>query len=359
MKRLIGWGALLAFLLAGTALWFFGGRSAPAPVAPAAQVADRGAAGARPGAVARAQDPATMLRQRLAAPLDGEPVDRDGARRIHADMIARDPSQRWWLLPFDEVYAELRAAAEKGDARAQHVLGRRSADCLATMRDETPANLLKRLDEEMETENFGPYAQRRMANIRQQSSEALARFDACAGLDRAWEDESLLWLERAGRGDAAGAKLGYVSAWAKQLGGDRNALIAGIERVAAQRELAREWLEQGRAEGDDGALDLYIDAYSGANGLYPRDRVQELAYRYARDLVRGRRNAQFDSLWAKGPVRYDQDLTVQQWDAAEARGREIFKTYYEARPVWRNGKPPSLPPPPSPPPSSTPPSITG
>lgn len=340
MKRLIGWGLPL-LLLAGLALWFVHGRTASTDAAPAARVAASTETGASPAA--GVQDAAAVLRKRLSELPPQSPAQRAAMDRIRAETM-KNQDQRRWLAPFDQIYTEFRAKAEKGDAAAAYVLGRRSAACLDTLNEKAPAQLLAALDRDVQGWASGPQSQSRLASTRQRYESEFAEYEACASIDRASLDEALIWLERAGRGEAEGAKLAYVRTWAKQAGGDRNALIADIERIAAQRAQAREWLEQGRAAGDDEALDLYIEAYSGGNGLYPRDPVQEQAYHFVRDLVIGRRTSEFDARWANGPDRYRGNLTPQQWSEAEAQGRSIFKDYYEAKPVWRNGVPPALPP---------------
>ena len=211
------------------------------------------------------------------------------------------------------------------------------------MVESAPDKLLAQLEQEMESPGAAEYAQARMANVHDRIAEDLARYEACSRVGQAALDESLMWLERAGRGEAKGARLAYVAIWSEQAGRDRDGLIADIERAAAQRVLAREWLGQGLAAGEELALDLYIDAYANGGGLFPRDRVQELAYRYARDLVQGRRGSRFEALWADGPTRFG-DLTPQQWDAIEAQGRAIFKNHYEARPAWPDRAPSPLAP---------------
>lgn len=341
MKRTIAW-TLLMLLLAGAALWFVRGHAVSPVTAPAAQAVAPAEAGASPAPGVR--DAAGALRERLSTLPPESPAQRAAMEGIRAEMM-KNPDRRRWLAPFDQIYAEFRARAEKGDADAAHVLGRRSAACLDTLKEKPPEQLLAALDRDIQGVTAGPASQAILANTRQRYERDFAEYQACANIDRASLDEALAWLERAGRGEAKGAKLAYVRTWAKQAGGDRYAMIADIERIAAQRALAREWTEQGLRAGDGEALDLYIEAYSGNNGLYPRDPVQEQAYHFVRDLVMARRTSGFDARWAAGPDRYRGNLTPQQWSAAEAQGRSIFKDYYEAKPVWPNGPPAALPPP--------------
>ncbi|QWP76968.1 hypothetical protein J5226_00735 [Lysobacter sp. K5869] len=344
MKRAaIAATALACAGLAALAWWFAragaGDRGASAPVS--AQTATVGASPAP-----RAQDSAAELRRRLSALPASSPAMLAEFERQQAETMARDPSQRRWMLPIDRVYPELLAAARGGDLAAASVLGQRLSGCQRTLQDASPAKLLEKLDMVLAGEpdpQADPNSRERQANLRRQFAEDVERHDACERVGRAALDEGMTWLEQAGRGDANGARLAYVSAWTQQGGGDRDALIADIERIAARRALAREWLEQGRTAGEEQALDLYVDAYAGQNGLYARDPLQEQAYRYARDLVRGRRTGEFDALWSDGPRRYGTELTSAQWEAAEAQGRGIFKQYYEARPAWRHGPPPRLP----------------
>lgn len=332
--------ALTCLGLAAVAWWVARGASqraaVPAPVALAAP-----ATGASP--TPRAQDAATRLRQRLSALPEESQAMLAEFRRRHAEMMQRDPSSRRWMLPIDRIYPELLAAAQQGDLDAAAVLGQRLSGCLRTLQEQSPAKLLEKLDMALADAGNDANSPAHQANLQRQVAQDLEQHDACARIGRAGLEEGMSWLERAGRGDAKGARLAYVSAWAQQSGGDREALIADIERIAARRTLAREWLEQGRAAGEERALDLYIDAYAGQNGLYARDPLQEQAYRYVRDLVQGRRSGEFDALWADGPRRYGTELTSAQWNAAEAQGRSLFKAHYEARPVWPHRPPPKIP----------------
>lgn len=333
MKRWLGWGGLL-LALAALAVWFYLTRLTPARGAPAAgvEIANAAASGPENHSAPGAQNSADVLRRRLSELPQYSPKFRAAMQSTEAEMEKKSPTARWWLRPIDEIHAEIRAAAERGDLKAAYALGIRYGQCSRALEDSAPQKLLAELDQEMEFAGSTPAARGGMENVGNRISSELATYNACASLDRATLDESMLWLERAGRGEAKGARLAYVSAWTRQASRGRNELIADIERMAAQRTLAREWLEQGLAAGDSDALDQYIEAYSGQGGLLPRDRVQEMAYRYARDLVRSRRVSGFDALWTSGPTRYGDELTSQQWDAAEAQGRSIFKTNYESKP---------------------------
>ncbi|MGH8081890.1 MAG: hypothetical protein ACREP7_15050 [Lysobacter sp.] len=346
MKRLAV-ASVVLLVLAGLAVWWNLARETTMETVASAHI-DSGDAtpnGSQPHRAPGAQSFADTLRQRLSK-LPQRPSRGPSAMdRYIEERMNQGPAARWRYKPINEVYAELRAAAEQGDLEAALILGGRSAQCRKVLVDHAPEKMLAELDQELAMENPAPGREGAMMNLRNRFSSDLAEYDACSGVDRASLDEGLAWLERAGRGDVKDARLSYVSTWAEQTR-DRDEVIADVERVAAQRTLAHEWLEQGLAAGEDRALDLYIDAYAGQNGLYPRDRVQEMAYRYARDLVRGRRVSEFDALWAKGPIRYG-ELTSQQWDVAEAQGRALFKTHYEARPV-RSSMPGSSPSPKSP-----------
>lgn len=341
MKRWIGWG-LAALALGGAAIWFLAGRTISTP-RDAAHVATAEAPASQERAAPAAQDAAAVLRQRLVQLPQASAANRAATKRVLAEMWSKSRLGHWLSPPLDEVYAELRAAAERGDIDAAYVLGDRSAQCRKTMVERAPDKLLAELEQEMAFPGAAEYAQARLANVHDRIAGDLARYEACSRVGQAALDESLMWLERAGRGEAKDARLAYVAAWSEQTAGDRDGLIADIERAATQRTLAREWLGQGLAAGEERALDLYIDAYATGGGLFPRDRMQELAYRYARDLVQGRRGSRFEALWADGPTRFG-DLTPQQWDAIEAQGRAIFKTHYEARPAWPNGAPSPLAP---------------
>lgn len=338
MKRILAAGALL-LALAGVGAWWYAGRASTERGASEDAVAldaVASATGRRPAA--GVQDAAAALRQRLSTLSGRSPGSAARDKRVMAAIWAKVPSGKWWLPPFDEVYADMRAAAERGDLEAAYVLGSRSAQCRKTVEDDTPEKMLIELDRLTEEEPAGPGDQARINNIHEELARNLAEYEACSAVGRASLDESLQWLERAGRGGFKDARLSYVAAWSEQTGRDRDALIADIERAAAQRTLAREWLGRGLAAGDERALDLYIDAYSGRGGLFSRDRVQALAYGYARDLVRSRRVGQFDALWASGPSRFG-ELTSPQWDAAETQGRALFKAHYAVRPAWPNGAP--------------------
>ncbi|MGO4261031.1 hypothetical protein [Lysobacter sp. TAB13] len=333
MKRWLGWGGLL-LALAALAGWFYLTRLTPvrSVPSPGIELANAAATGPENHSAPGAQNSADVLRRRLSELPQRSPKAHAAMESMLAEMQKRDPYARWWLLPIDEIHGEIRTAAEHGDLKAAYALGIRYGQCSRALEDYAPQKLLAELDQEIELAGSTPVARGSMENVGNRISSELETYNACATLDRALLDESMLWLERAGRGEAKGARLAYVSAWIKQASGDRNELIADIERMAAQRALAREWLQQGLAAGDSDALDQYIEAYSGQGGLLPRDRMQEMAYRYARDLVRSRRVSEFDALWASGPTRYGDELSSQQWDAAEAQGRSIFKTYYEAKP---------------------------
>lgn len=336
MKRAVGAGVLL-LALAGLGLWVHTKRMPPmaSEPSPASVAAAAAATGTDTPAAASVQDAAAALRQRLSKLPQPSPASVAAQERMMDALWAENPSAKWWRLPFDQVYPALRAAAEGGDFDAAYVLGRRSAHCRKTVEEYAPEKMLKEWDGEMESVPPGPDAQGRMENLRNRYADDLAQYEACNAVGRDALDESLAWLERAGRGEVKDAKLTYVRAWSEQVGRNRGELIADIERAAEQRSLAREWLEEGLFAGDEGALDQYIDAYSGRGGLFARDPVQEMAYRYARDLVQGRRVSRFDALWANGPTRFG-EMTSQQWDAAEAQGRALFKRYYEARPEWPN-----------------------
>lgn len=331
--------ALTCAGLAALAWWYARGASDRVASIPAPLTTP--ATGASPAP--RVDDAATRLRQRLSALPRQSPAMLAESERRNAEMMQRDPSLRRRMLPIDRIYPELLAAAQQGDLDAAAVLGQRLNGCLRTLQEQSPAKLLEMLDIVMADEGTDAASLARQASVQRQFAQDLDQHDACARVGQTALEEGMSWLERAGRGDAKGARLAYVSAWARQSGGDREALIADIERIAARRTLAREWLEQSRAAGEEQALDLYIDAYAGRNGLYARDPLQEQAYRYVRDLVQGRRSGEFDALWADGPQRYGTELTSAQWDAAEAQGRSLFKAHYQARPVWSHGPPPKLP----------------
>ncbi|MGO1003460.1 hypothetical protein [Lysobacter sp. CA196] len=341
MKRWIGWGAV-TLALGGLAVWFYTGRTASTQSGAAAQVATAEAKISQKRPAPAGQDAADALRQRLSQLPQESAANRAASKRFLEQLWSKHPSGKWLLPPLDEVYGELRAAAERGDVDAAYVLGNRSAQCRKTVVEGTPDKLLIRLEQELELQDPTPQSRGRMASVHERIAGNLAQYEACSRVGQAALDESLLWLERAGRGDAKDARLAYVATWSEQAGRDRDGLIADIERAAKQRTLAHEWLAEGLAAGEDRALDIYIDAYSGNGGLFPRDRVQELAYGYARDLVQGRRGSGFEALWANGPIRFG-DLSSQQWDAIEAQGRAIFKTHYESRPIRPNSAPPASP----------------
>lgn len=339
MKRGVGLG-VLALALGGLAAWFYMSRATSTQGGVTAQAVTAEAKTSEKRAAPAGQDTAAVLRQRLSQFPQESAADRAASKRFLEQMWSKNPSGKWWLPPLDEVYAELRAAAERGDVQAAYILGNRSDQCRKTVMEDTPDKLLARLEDETESSGAAEYAQARMTTVHDRFTRELEQYESCSRVGQAALDESLLWLERAGRGDAKDARLAYVATWSEQAGRDRGGLIADIERAAQQRTLAHEWLAQGLAAGEDRALDIYIDAYSGNGGLFPRDRVQELAYGYARDLVRGRRGSGFEALWANGPTRFG-DLSSQQWDAIEAQGRAIFKAHYESRPVRPNDAPSS------------------
>ncbi|WP_144436474.1 hypothetical protein [Lysobacter antibioticus] len=328
----------MTLALGGLAAWFYTGRNTSTQSGATTQAVIAEAKTSEKRAVPAGQDAAAALRQRLSQLPQESAANRAASKRFLEQIWSKNPYGKWWLPPLDEVYAELRAAAERGDVEAASVLGGRSAQCRKTVMESTPDKLLAQLEEEMESPVDAEYAQARMATVHERFARELAQYEACSRVGQAALDESLLWLERAGRGDAKDARLAYVATWSEQAGSDRDGLIADIERAAQQRTLAREWLAQGLAAGEDRALDIYIDAYARSGALFPRDRVQELAYGYARDLVRGRRGSGFEALWANGPTRFG-DLSSQQWDAIEAQGRAIFKAHYESRPVGPKGAP--------------------
>ena len=340
MKRAMGAGALL-LALAGLGLWVHTKRMPPmgSEPSPGSVAAAAAATGTDKPAAASVQDAAAALRQRLSELPQPSPAGLAAQERMMDALWAKNPSARWWRPPFDQVYPALRAAAGGGDLEAAYVLGKRSAQCRTTAEEHAPEKMLEQWEEEAQSVPPGPDARGRMETLRNRYAGDLAQYEACAAVGRDALDESLAWLERAGRGEVEGARLAYVGAWSEQAGRDRDELIADIERAAEQRNLAREWLQEGLVAGDEAALDQYIDAYSGRGGLFARDPVQEMAYRYARDLVQGRRVSRFDALWSDGPTRYGK-MTSQQWDAAEAQGRALFKSYYEARPEWPDRAPP-------------------
>lgn len=285
-------------------------------------------------------DAAAELRRRLSG-LPAESAEfRAGHERALAKMLGTERSRWWFVLPLSEIHDELRAAAQQGDSKAAHALGSRLARCNSMLRERTPAALLEELERDIETHSAVDRESQelRMANLRRRITEDLERYEDCASIPFESRNQALAWLEKAGSEGDLAAKLAFVSAWSEQAS-DRHALIADVERVAAQRELARQWLQQALEAGDESALDRAMAAHSGSGGLYPRSEVQERAFAYAQQLVQGRRTGKFDALWEHGPERYGKTLTAQDWDAIEKQGREIFNAYFAQRPVWPNRSP--------------------
>ncbi len=137
-----------------------------------------------------------------------------------------------------------------------------------------------------------------------------------------------MWLERAAAAGSTDAQLAFAENALAEFGGDRGALIAGIEEAARRRERAATWLRRLIHAGNERALVLAVQDPHLA-GHQP-DSVEHEAHRHAWDLVRGSRSGDFAGVWSDGPERYDL-LAPAQWDEVARRGRQIYSDHFGAR----------------------------
>ncbi len=291
---------------------------------------------------AQAPDSAARLRARLAALPGDSPETLAAMARARGAMLPPGPD--WWGTPFDQIHDRMRTAAEQGDMRAAYALGSRYIACEKALRERTPAFILENLEQELDDEESSGYdvheSKGRLSNTRRRFEQELDQYEACASVGAERMQDGMAWLERAGQSGSESARGAYVSAVLGFRSEDRARLISEIERVVESRAQAREWLQQALVAGEEWPLESFNQAYEGS-ALYPRDPVRRNTFSYVQSLVRGRRSGDFEALWANGPHRYGKELTGAQWDWVEAEGRRIFERYYEDRPVWPNGAPPT------------------
>ncbi|GAB6194827.1 hypothetical protein [Lysobacter xanthus] len=296
---------------------------------------------------------------RYAGRPSASPVARDRAatmelRRLLADAApARPPVEQsvqpanrdWWNVPFAAEFEAMRAAARAGDASAAYALGSRAATCMRELREKSPASILAdyqdqlSLPEDIE-KRLGPdHLAVRRRNTANNTARELDRYENCAAIGAARMADYLQWLEQAGAAGSGAARLSYVSAVQQAYSDDRGALIAQIEEAGRRRTLAREWLDERIASGDESAFQLYANALEGS-WLYRADYVRAAAYGYALELAQQRRMGNFGQRWREGLRPYGDRLTPAQWAEASRRGRELFMANLQNRPVWPNGAPP-------------------
>jgi len=317
MKRTLIFGALL-LAMAVTAIALFVWPASNHPTRPPAA----------PNATAE-------LSQMLDAA--GVPVRAAASTEALGAAPVSDTTDGWWQRPLSEVFDAMLAAANDGDMHAAYALGSRSARCVDLLRERSADTLLAgyRQDMEMMKGRDDPEGIR-LANVSNQFRRELQAYEDCAAVGEARLAGYLQWLERAGRAGVTGARVAYAQNAMAEYRGDRNALIANIEQATARRALTRDWLEELVRAGNEDALNVYVEALSGQDGIYAADLTQARAYGYALDLVRSRRVDGFAKLWADGPIRYGDDLTPRQWDEATVRGRQIFRESFEHLPAWPN-----------------------
>ncbi len=290
----------------------------------------------------RTPDSAARLRARLAALPGDSPEMLAAMARARAAMLPPGPD--WWGTPFDHIHDRMRAAAEQGDMRAAYALGSRYLACQEALRERTPARILEQLEQELDGEESlndnARLSEGRLNTTRRRFEQELDRYEACESVDAERMQDGMAWLERAGRSGSESARGAYVGAVLDFRSEDRARLISEIEQIVEARALARDWMQQALVAGEEWPLESFGRAYDGS-ALYPRDPVRRDTFSYVQSLVRGRRSGDLEALWTNGPHRYGKELTGAQWDWVEAEGRRIFERYYEDRPVWPNGAPPT------------------
>lgn len=287
---------------------------------------------AQPAMDTRETAAAAELRQLLDSP-EMRDDDAPALERIFAQARADAP---WWNAPLPEVYDALLAAARGGNVEAMHAIGSRSLDCLRSLREKTPIQLLASFRDEIERiENLdGEGHAVHLSNATGQARRQLEDYRSCSTLGEAKLAGALDWVARAGHAGNDRARLLYARSVLDAYKDDRGALISDIEGVARRRVLARRWIEAGVKAGSEEALDMYAGAHYGQSGLYRRDLFEASTYSYVLDLVRRRRVNEFDKTWRDGPPRHEGWLTPQQWDEVQARGHAIFDTDFRDTPIW-------------------------
>ncbi|NZA25659.1 hypothetical protein H0E84_04630 [Luteimonas sp. SJ-92] len=299
------------------------GGSAPPPELPEDAGVDEKAAAPAVSASPPAQPPQRLALDRLPASPGGPPSRIDS----------------WWRDPLPEVLDALQDAAATGDTEAGYILGVRSAGCRTILRRDTPESLIHEYrrkviylgagDSRQERENWErQYRENRERDLQKK----LREYEDCAVVGQERVSAGADWLESAGRAGNASAQLSFITHALEEYA-TRGALIADVEEARRRQKLAREWLEQLVHDGNEQALDRYVEALDGRYSLYPRDERASMAHAYALELVRSRRAGDFDRLWREGPERYGSP-TPAEWDEISSRGREIYLEHFQHAPVW-------------------------
>lgn len=250
-----------------------------------------------------------------------------------------DPD-RFWMAPPAEVVAGLLPRAEAGDDEAAYILGSRLTGCARTLAGPGPRQRQRDYERELEEDDPGnlpaDLLQARREATTRRHEDALRRYEECAAVDDAHLAAGVAWLERAGRKGHAGARLAYATSALSDFE-SRGKLIANLEEARRRRPLARAWLEEALAAGNEQALNQYLRELGGGSGLYAPDPEALIAYGYAQSLIYARRRDafsrrdragaagdSFEALWRDGPERYG-DFTDARWQALVEQGREIYR----------------------------------
>jgi len=269
-----------------------------------------------------------------AAPTQALIPERRPRRTVRVDSVSAEV----WNLPLADVEPGLRLLAASGDTAAAFALGSRAAGCMKRLREKTREELLDEQREELDDLN-DPYVEPRLAEVRRQNVErrlrgALAYYDDCAEVGEKRLSDYLAWLEKAGRAGHSSARIAYAQyafdEWQKPL-----EMVADIEEAVRRRTLARTWLDELVAAGNESALIAYVAALDGRNGLYAPNEDKRAIYSYVLDLVQNRRVGRFDERWAAGPyIPSAPEWTPERAARIKSEGHRIYREHFRDTPLW-------------------------
>lgn len=253
-----------------------------------------------------------------------------------------------------DVAARFAAAADAGNPEAAYVAGRSLAECHRILRDDTPEAMLSSHRDEMlelqQREGTPAYE-----HLQQQFEGRFARrvdgYVECSTLAPGLVARSVGWLEQAAAAGHPGARKAYPALAMAEFE-TREGIIRDPMEARRRQALARAYIEEAVAAGDQQALNVYVGAQHGRGPLYPEDRralqvygyVHQLALNQPRtadpttDAVRARierrRNElagtpgedRFQSLLRDGPFRAPSEaFSDAEWAEITAEGRRIFE----------------------------------
>ena len=268
------------------------------------------------------------------APTQPPVPGRRPSRMVRVDSASAEA----WNLPLADVEPGLRALAATGDTAAAFALGSRAADCMKQLREKTREELIEEQRDERRwidgLDNRDSLAEVRKQNVEGRLRRELAYYDDCAEVGEKRLSDYLVWLERAGRAGHKSARIAYAAhafgQWEKPL-----EMVADIEEAVRRRTLARTWLEDLVAAGNESALAAYVAALDGKNGLYARDEDKRAIHSYVLDLVQSRRIRGFDESWAAGPyIPSAPEWTPERVARIKSEGHRIYQEHFRDTPLW-------------------------